>query len=322
MKLRSLPVRLARAFRLESAWLRKFAHLGSVHAPEWFKRSAPYAIATLMFALVPARRRAAVKNLEQVLGAGRWGAHWAALRMYAEFAFCLSETMEYYSQRRQPLRVDLPAHDAVVDAIAAGRGAVVVTGHIGSWDIAAKVLREKQCRVQVVMGRETDASTTEFVEAIRSRAGIDVVVPEGSVFSSLGLVRALRRNEIVAIQLDRAAAAGGVRRLPFLGALAPFPSGPFVLSRLTGAPLIPVFAPRLGRRHYAIRIGRPVEVPRGARDPDVLDGVMREVVAQLEDAVRRDPCQWFQFEPFWPGPTEPSAEGAAGAAEAMAGRPE
>jgi predicted LPLAT superfamily acyltransferase len=63
-------------------------------------------------------------------------------------------------------------------------------------------------------------------------------------------------------------------------------------------------------------------VPRGARDPDVLDGVMREVVSQLEDAVRRDPCQWFQFEPFWPGPTEPSAEGAAGAAEAMAGRPE
>ena len=157
-----------------------------------------------------------------------------------------------------------------MDAIAAGRGAVVVTGHIGSWDIAAKVLCEKQCRVHVVMGRETDASTAEFVEGVRRRAGVDVVVPEGSVFSSLGLVRALRRNEIVAIQLDRAAAAGGVRMLPFLGALAPFPSGPFVLSRLTGAPVIPVFAPRLGRRHYAIRIGRPVEVPRGARDPRVL----------------------------------------------------
>jgi predicted LPLAT superfamily acyltransferase len=133
------------------------------------------------------------------------------------------------------------------------------------------------------------------------------------VFSSLGLVRALRRNEIVAIQLDRTAGAGGVRWLPFLGAPAPFPSGPFVLARLAGSPVIPVFAPRLGRRRYGVEIGRPVEVPRAARGPTALDRVMGEVVAQLEEAVRRHPWQWFQFAPFWPAP--PEELGADGAAE-------
>jgi KDO2-lipid IV(A) lauroyltransferase len=210
--------------------------------------------------------------------------------------------MERSSSRPKPVEVERPREDAVLAALGAGRGVVVVTGHIGSWDIAAKTLHDAQYPVHVVMSRETDAATQEFVESARARAGVQVVFSDASVFSSLQLIRALRRNEIVAIQLDRAAGAGGVRWLPFLGALAPFPSGPFVLARLAGSPVIPVFAPRLGRRHYRLHIGRPVSVPRAAREPRVLDRVMLEVVTQLEEIVRRYPWQWFQFAPFWPEP--------------------
>jgi KDO2-lipid IV(A) lauroyltransferase len=302
---------------IDGVWLRRLAYLGSAHAPEWFKRSAPHLIAALSFALVAERRRAAVRNLERVLGSDRWTAHWAALRMYSEFAFCTSETMESWAPAATPARVEPPEQDAVLDAIAAGRGAVVVTGHIGSWDIAAKGLRGKGCQVHVVMGREANPATQAMVEAARARAGVNVILSDASVFSSLGLVRALRRNEIVAIQLDRAARAGGVRTLPFLGAPAPFPSGPFVLARLADSPVIPVFAPRLGRRHYRVHIGTPVEVPRAARDPRVLDRVMLEVTRQLEEVVRRYPWQWFQFAPFWPeappAPAQAEREGARSA---------
>jgi predicted LPLAT superfamily acyltransferase len=103
-----------------------------------------------------------------------------------------------------------------------------------------------------------------------------------------------------------------VRWLPFLGAPAPFPSGAFVLARLAGAPVVPVFAPRLGRRHYRIHVGEIVSVPPAARDPQVLDGVMLEVVAQLEEIVRRYPWQWFQFAPFWPEPAQGAGAVAVG----------
>ena len=66
----------------------------------------------------------------------------AALRMYAEFARCMTETMEYYGPSPQPIQVDLPERDGVLDALREGRGAVIVTGHFGNWDIAAKTLRE------------------------------------------------------------------------------------------------------------------------------------------------------------------------------------
>ena len=65
--------------------------------------------------------------------------------------------------------------------------------------------------------------------------------------------------------------------------------------------MIPVFIPRLGTRHYAVRVGRSFTVPREARDTHALERVMAEVVGEFEAVVRRFPTQWFQFSPFWPG---------------------
>ena len=228
------------------------------------------------------------------------GARCAALRMYAEFAHCMTETMEYYGPRPRPLRLDVPERDELAEALRAGTGAVVVTGHFGNWDVAAKTLREYGRPINVVMAREINATTHEYVREARERVGVRVIYSDSSVFSSLNMIRALRRNEIVAIQLDRPLGAGGTRLMPFFGAPAPFPSGPFVLARLSGAPLIPVFIPRLGTRHYAIRVPGPLQLAREARDSRTLERVMGEVVHAFEAVVRSFPTQWFQFTPFWP----------------------
>jgi KDO2-lipid IV(A) lauroyltransferase len=253
-----------------------------------------------------------------VLSADRWTASWAAVRMFSEFAFCTSETMEHYSSSAAPIRVDRPEQDPVAIALAEGRGVVVLTAHLGSWDIAAKALCDLRRPVNVVMAREVNATSQDFVRTAREQAGVRIVLSDASVFSSLGLIGALRRNEVVAIQLDRRHGANGVRMLPFLGAPAPFPSGAFVLARLAGTPLVPVFVPRIGRRHYQVHAGERIEVPREARAPEVLDRVMQDAVRQLEGMVRRFPTQWFQFAPFWPADEEADHD-AGGAARRVAG---
>lgn len=152
------------------------------------------------------------------------------------------------------------------------------------------------------MAQEVNPSSQAQVRATREQVGVRIVFADTSVFSSLGLISTLRRNEVVAIQLDRTADAGGLRMLLFFGAEARFPSCPFVLARLAGAPVVPVFVPRVGRRHYEIRCGERIDVPREARQPEILDRMMAIAVSQLEEAVRRDPTQWFPFAPFWPEP--------------------
>jgi len=307
--------RLRQSFRFDGVWWRKFAYLGCVYGPEWWKRYSPPAFSTIIFGLVGDNRRHAAANMARVLGEPNpRRAMAAALRMYAEFAHCMTETMEYYGPRPKPLRLDLPEHDELVEALRAGTGAVVVTGHFGNWDVAAKTLHEYGRPINVVMARETNATTHEFVRQARERVGVRVIYSDSSVFSSLNMIRALRHNEIIAIQLDRPLGAGGTRLIPFFGAPAAFPSGPFVLARLSGAPLIPVFIPRLGRRHYQIRITGRFSVPREPRDARALERVMVEVVQAFEEAVRAYPTQWFQFAPFWQAGAG-SANAAVGASE-------
>ncbi len=298
--------RVGQALRFDGLWWRKFAYLGCVYGPEWWKRYSPPAIAAIIFSLVGPNRRGAIANLQRVLGTNDRAAR-AALRMFAEFAHCFTETMEYYGPRPRPLRLDVPEQDVLAESLREGRGAVVVTGHFGNWDIAAKTLREYDRPINVVMGREINETTQEYVRAAREHVGVRVIFSDSSVFSSLNMIRALRQNEIVAIQLDRMLGPGGARLVPFFGAPAPFPSGPFVLARLSGAPVIPVFIPRLGTRHYQVRMSSRYTLAREARDSHALERAMADVVAEFEAVVRQFPTQWFQFAPFWPPHAVPAA---------------
>ncbi len=291
------------SLRYDGLWWRKFAYLGCVYGPEWWKRSSPPVIASLIFLLLGNNRRGAVENMKRVCGdCDEREAQRAARRMFGQFAHCMTETMEHYGPRPWPIRLDGPADDLLAKSLAEGQGVIVVTGHFGNWDIAAKTLRAHGRPLNIVMARETNQTTHEYVREARERAGVRVIYSDSSVFSSLNILRALQRGEVVAIQLDRSLGAGATRMVPFFGAQAPFPTGPFVLARLSGAPIIPVFVPRLGTRHYEIRLGGRFRIPR-ERDATSIPQVMQAVAAEFEAIIREFPEQWFQFTRFWPDKT-------------------
>ena len=276
-------------------------YLGSVHGPEWLKRWSPPAFATIIFILVKRARRGALANMRHVIAPPHpWPVRLAALRMFSTFAHCLAETVEQYGPHPPPVRLELRQRDPLAEALQEGGGAILVTGHFGNWDIVANQLRNYGRPINVVMARESNVTTQRYVRQMREQAGVRIIYSDASVFSSLNIIRALQRNEIVAMQLDRPMGAGGTRSIPFFGVPASFPSGPFVLARLSGAPLIPVFIPRLGVRHYAIRVRGPFRLAREARDGRALERVMADVLAAFEEIIKKYPTQWFQFAPFWP----------------------
>lgn len=297
--MRAVPETLPEQLRVDGLWWRKFAMLGSVYGPEWWKRYSPPAIAAIIFALIAPNRRGAISNMGRILGTREMSVTApAALRMFVEFAHCMTETMEYFGPLPNPVRVDVPDPDLLEVALEKGRGAIVVTGHLGNWDVAAGDLKKYGRTVTVVMAHEANASTHEYVQRMREAHDIRVVYSDDSLFSSLHLVRALRDNHIVAMQLDRAAPQGRMLALPFFGAPASFSAGPFHLARLSGAPIIPSFAPRVGVRHYEIRFGGLHEIADRSRRGRI-EPVAARVVADFEAIVREHPCQWFQFSDFW-----------------------
>ena len=297
---------LRRTLRFDGLWWRKFAYLGSVHGPEWWKRYSPPWIAAIVFLCVPANRRGAVANIRRVLGAqGWWRDHWNALKVFIAFAHCFNEALEYLSPYPKPLDIttDPPTDeddpsDPIRAAMIRGRGAVLVTCHFGNWDIAARKISRYGAGLNVVMAREANETTAEYVRKAREEAGVRVLLSDTSVYSTFNILRALRRNEVVAMQLDRPVGGEGARPVPFFGAPALFQSGPLRLARLANAPVLPAFVVRLGPRRYRVVLGTERSISRGAT-PEEIDATLAAIVAEFEALVRAHPDQWFQFQPFW-----------------------
>jgi lauroyl/myristoyl acyltransferase len=296
--------------RHDGLFWRRFAYLGCVYGPQWWKRFSPPLIGAIIFALIRPQRRAAVANMARILDTtSTWRAHAGAFGMFAQFAHCFTETTEHAGPKPAPVRVDTPATDPLGAALELGRGAILVTGHFGNWDVAAATLSRYGRPVNAVMAREVNATVRDFAGGARENAGVRLIYSDTSAFSSFNMLRALRRNEIVAMQLDRSVGESGTRLVPFFGSPAPFAVGPFVLARLARAPIVPVFVPRLGHRHYAIRVSDAYTVPRSSTAADVAE-IMARVVHGFEAMVREFPTQWFQFTPCWPPDGDDGARSA------------
>lgn len=293
--------RIRAALRFDGLWWRKLAWLGSVYGPEWFKRYAPPVVGLIIFLLVGRNRRGAMANQAQVVGgaATGWRAALAAYRAFASFACCVAETMDSYGPRPGALTIDEPERNHVAEALEEGRGVILATAHVGNWDISGRALHATGRPVFMVMGREPNETTQEYARRSREQAGMRVIYSDSSVFSAFNMIRALRQNEILAIQIDRG--SGGpsspTKRVPFFGRDALFQEGAFHLARLSGAPVVPVVTLRRGRRHYQIALGEPLRVSRDvAADAE---RALREAVAFFERTIRAHPEQWFEFAPFW-----------------------
>jgi KDO2-lipid IV(A) lauroyltransferase len=211
----------------------------------------------------------------------------------------MAETMEYYGPHPKPFRIDKPLRDHVAEALARGRGLILATAHVGNWDVAGRALRNTGRPVHLVMSREPNETAQEYSRRTREQAGMHVILSDSSVFSAFNMMRALRQNEILAIQIDRGNGEphSSVKRVEFLDAEAPFQEGPFQLARLSGAPVVPVVTLRRGRRHYEIVLGEPRWVDRDVAGD--AEHALRETVALFERTIREHPEQWFRFTPFW-----------------------
>ena len=159
----------------------------------------------------------------------------------------------------------------------------------------------------MAMAEEPNTLVQQFEQQFRSR--FRVVYTTRSPLSSLPLLSALREGGVVGMQLDRPTGSQAIP-LPFFGRTAWFSTGPAHLSRLSGAPLVPLFfvqepSPISVRRRLVQYVEEPIAVGRDRdRDVDVAEATAK-VVRIYEGYVRRYPYQWYNFHDYWQRP--PSA---------------
>jgi lauroyl/myristoyl acyltransferase len=288
---------LPAALRFDGAFWRRFAELGCVYGPEWWKRTSPPVIAAIIYAIASRQRAAVRRNQHQVHGPGSVvHEHWLTYRVFAEFARSLTEGMEQWGPRPRPLDLTVVNGGIVHEALAQGRGIVVVTGHFGSWEVGARGLTDLGRPVNMVTAQEPNPSVREFIHAMRTRHGFNVIYSDRSLFAGLPIVQALRRNEVVGMQIEPWGPLAGSHPIDFCGRPTRFQLGPFTIARVARAPVAAVFAVRTGIRRYELR----VEGRWFPTTPAESVAALTEATRAYERLVRAHPHQWLMIEDVWP----------------------
>lgn len=288
----------AASLRFDSGGWRRFAELGCVYGPEWWKRLSPPVIAGIIFAIGREQRDAVLRNQRQVRGDRSWlRERWDAYRVFAGMARAMTESMEQWGPHPRPLDVDVQGGDAVERALDEGRGVILATGHFGSWEVGARMLATLGRPVNWVTGTEPNPTVREFVHRMRSRHGFNVIYSDRSVLSGLPALQAVRRGEIVCVQLDPWGTLRGTHPIRFCGRWTRFQLGPFVIARVARTPIVPAFIVRRGTRRYEIRIGQRYD----PRTPQESQKALEDVVRSYEALVRELPHQWIMFQDVWRG---------------------
>jgi KDO2-lipid IV(A) lauroyltransferase len=176
--------------------------------------------------------------------------------------------------------------------LAEKRGVVLLTAHLGNWELGAGVLAQLGYPFHAVALWQPDPKLNALYQSYRTARGIKVI-PFGR--AARGCLAVLRRGEIVGLLCDRDYSPA-MDTVEFFGAPARLPHGPARLALATGAPILMGFLVRVPGDTYEYIVGEPIRV-----DParDTVASVMAQIVRQLERAVRAHSEQWFLFHNLW-----------------------
>ncbi len=221
------------------------------------------------------------------------------LRRYMRY-YCEAFRLPSWPVERIQQGVVLDGVEHLDAAVRAGRGAVVVGSHSGNWDLAGGWGALRYGGVMTVVERLKPEAVFEQFLAFRTSLGVEALaLGETGIVGRL--TRAARDGRVVALVGDRDLSGHGID-VDFLGAPAPFPTGPAAVSLLSGAPLFVISTWYDGDllRGECVPVPTPAE---GSRDERIQDMTQR-VADILARIITEHPADWHMLQRLWPDDPE------------------
>jgi KDO2-lipid IV(A) lauroyltransferase len=266
------------------------------------------ALGWVWFNVVRIRRRTAIRQIRAAFPEWESGrARRVARELYLDLGRWAVEFLRFVGRddhRRELLaRVRVEGLERYESAVAAGRGVIVATAHLGNWDLAA-CAQGVSGRPLVLLSRSlSNRGLDRFWMERRRGTGLEIL-DESSAVSVLAGV--LRSGRSLALLIDQATPPerGGIL-IDFLGRPAWTTRLPALLSERTGAPIVPVFAESPAFGGHVIHVEPPLSASEvssflgGEGAAARIAAATRALSARLERRVRANPGQWLWLHRRW-----------------------
>ena len=217
--------------------------------------------------------------------------------VFRNFAKYLADFFSFskISQEYMNRYVKLEGLDNIDEALSKGRGVILLSAHIGNWELGGAVASSAGYPLSGVVLTHQNKRINDFFTRQRLAGNVKPIEIGISLKSCYGL---LKSNGILALLGDRDFTKSGIR-IEFFGKRALIPKGPAVFSYRIGSAIVPIFMVREDGDRFRLVAEGPIYPDRTEPEEESVRKVTKRYLAVIESYVRKYPTQWFIFKDIW-----------------------
>ena len=257
-----------------------------------------WVLGNLYYLLIPKMRRRAVEQMMPALQIDERTAKKLVRASFINMARNVFDILAMPMLNEQNLSdyIEIDHLERMEEALAEGRGVVVLTGHIGCWEWLSAAFTLNGMPVSAIAKPQPNIQYTRVLDDLR--ATIHVEIFSRGTSELLAAARALKSGRILGFLADQDGGPGGAF-IDFFGRPAATPLGPAVFSRKFKSPVLPAFILRQPSGKHKVVIGEIMRCPKtGDTDRDLYEFTV-QMTAIVERIIRENPTQWIWFQRRW-----------------------
>jgi predicted LPLAT superfamily acyltransferase len=255
-------------------------------------------VALWYFFFSPASSRPLLFYFQKILGYGRLKSLRMLYRNYYQFGQTIIDKIVVMSGIKSPFTFEFDGEENLRKIAAGGKGGLLLSAHMGNWEIAGHFLKRLQTRISIVMYDGEHENIKEYLEQVVGKREMNIIVIKDDISHIYAINEALKNNELVCMHADRFVTGNRTITSNFLGREALFPAGPFLLAATFKVPVSYVFAFKDSAKHYHLYSSTPVEYTHLSK-PELLQKMLQDYNREMEIKIKQYPVEWYNYYDFW-----------------------
>ena len=177
-------------------------------------------------------------------------------------------------------------------------GGILLSAHIGNWDIAGQLLKRLNTSINIVIFDGEYQKIKQYLNSVTGKSQVNVIIIKKDLSHIYAISHALAKNELICMHADRFVEGNKILNAVICGEEAKFPMGPFLLAATFKVPVSFVFAIKENKLQYHFYASKIIEYNHPKKENNMLQ-MLQDFTCEMEIKMRQHPEQWFNYYNFW-----------------------
>ena len=178
------------------------------------------------------------------------------------------------------------------------KGGILLSAHIGNWDIAGQLLKRLNTSINIVIFDGEYQKIKQYLNSVTGKSQVNVIIIKDDLSHIYAISDALAKNELICMHADRYVEGNKTLNAVICGEEAKFPMGPFLLAATFKVPVSFVFAIKENKLHYHFYASKIIEYNHPKKENN-MQQLLQDFTGEVEIKMRQNPEQWFNYYNFW-----------------------